>query len=143
MYEKTDMAIDSDGDLIITSITDENGIVYKDLGLASNMSELEQFTATRLKTKLGEFLLHPDIGNRLEDIIGKRNTEETAEEGKQYILSAITNQSYIDPADVNITPVPISLYKIAYIIEIDSLPYAGINMTLEIDLQNGTRRIIQ
>jgi hypothetical protein len=142
MNDKTDIAYTRDGDIILSITKDEDGNELKDLSLVGGHEELEQFALFRLKTKLGELLLHPSVGNKLEDIIGRRNTRETAEEGKNYIRSAILMNSHIDPASLTVTAVPISEYKISYIIEIDSTPYAGINMVLEVDLQSGVRRIV-
>ena len=140
----TDLALSEDGDLIFPNIIkDDYSTGFKTIALVSGNEEVIQNISVRLKTNLRELFLHQDFGNALLKIIGQRNTRETAELGKQYLKNTILRENQIiKPEHLDITATPLDLNKILYIIKIADSPFSAIDMILEVDLQQGIRRVI-
>lgn len=137
-----DITLSATGDLEIIEKLDEEDNVLKDFSLISNVDEASQLINTRLKTNLKEFFLHPNIGNGLVNIIGKRNTRETAEIGKTYIIDSIIKENYIQPKDIEISYMPTDERTLIYIIKILIDNFNYVSVVLEVDLQEGIRRVL-
>lgn len=141
-YKKKDIAITDNGELATTISHDEEGNELKDLSLVFNTGAVKQSVNVRLKTNIREFLLHPNVGNELSNIVGERNTRETAELGRQYLINAITKYNYIERETLSITAIPSDEKTIIYTIQIYNEPHNSISFVLEIDLEDGIRRVI-
>ena len=142
MYNKIDIGINDIGDLIISTRTDSDGNEITDISLVNEDYAVRQSVMFRLKTNLNELFMHPYIGNKLLEIIGHKNTRETAELGKRFLLDTIVKYNYINEQDVAIEAIPIDENTIIYTIQISDTPYSIINFVLELDLQDGVRRVI-
>lgn len=132
-YKYTDIGITSDGDLLIGP-TD-------DLYVLRNLDAVKQGIEFRIKTDLGDMLIHPKLGNRLRDIAGKRNTREVADQGRASIIGCLTYGNFLDPKDINVVAIPMDANNILYHVEIDLGNYVAYKFDLVCDLENGIRRI--
>lgn len=141
---KKDIKISDNGDLDIDSTVINAGTedqqILRDFANTLDESSIRQSMYVRLKTNLQEFFLHPDVGNDLAKLIGKRNTRENAERGRLYIINAIVNKNYIDKSELEVNAIPIDSSTIVYSIQVKSND--NINFTLEVDLDKGIRRLI-
>lgn len=137
---KKDIAIDGLGDIKIGSYTDSSKVVQKDFSSVTGSKAIEQTVKVRLKTRLEEFFLHPEIGCELNEIIGRRNTKENAERGRLFIYKAIKTQSYIDESQIEVKAFPVDANKIVYSININN--EEEVVFALELDLEEGTRRLV-
>lgn len=139
---KTDFLITKDGDLITHNRVSSDGNVLTDLALVKEREQSLQSIDIRLKSKIKDFVLHPEIGNALMDIVGKRSNKDTAEIGKRYIVSAITDKNYIGAEHIEVSYIPLSNSKITYIIKVLTDSKESFNVVLELDLKNGFRRVV-
>ena len=131
-YEYSDIAITPDGDLSMS-----NG----DLMLFGKIDGFRQAVEFRLRTQLGDMFIHPYLGNSIEDIVGKRNTEEVAEEGKNAIINALTYGNMIDMQDIKIVAIPVTQSAIVFHVEIETDTYVPYKFDMMCDLENGIRRL--
>jgi phage baseplate assembly protein W len=137
---KKDIAIDGLGDIKIGSYADSDNILQKDFSSVKGSNSIEQTVRIRLKTRLEEFFLHPEVGCELNEIIGKRNTKENAEKGRIFIYNAIKTESYIDESQIEVKAFPVDANKIVYSININN--EEEVVFALELDLEEGTRRLV-
>lgn len=142
MYNKIDIGINDIGDLAISTRTDLDGNEITDISLVSGDYAVRQSVMFRLKTNLNELFMHPYIGNKLLEIIGRKNTRETAELGKRFLLDTIVRYNYINEQDVEIEAIPMDENTIIYTIQIIDTPYSIVSFVLELDLHDGVRRVI-
>jgi hypothetical protein len=106
VYENIDILVSASGDLSM----DNNG----DFSLTSGQGVVKQDIAFRLRTNLGEFVPHIDLGAGLDEIIGEPNTRETSKVGETKINKALTYDGMISNSDLYIRGVPISNEAIMY-----------------------------
>jgi phage baseplate assembly protein W len=140
MQDLTDIALTDDGDIILGSILDGE-IENTDIALVSGVDHATQSINFRLRTNLRELFMHEEIGNELIEVIGKTNTRETAEQGKRYIINAITKNNFIAEDEVEVTAIPVDVNTIVYSIAVTPDNYGTIIIVLEVDLKNGIRRV--
>lgn len=139
----TDLAVSDEGDLIIYHKEDKDGKEHGQLTLVKGSEEVLQSVNIRLRTNLFEFFMHPDIGNQLLEIVGQRNTRETAERGRRYLISTILRHNkVIKEEHLVITVTPLDTNTLLYIIKIADGLFSSIDMMLELDLQQGIRRVV-
>ena len=134
---KIDLGITDNGDFM--TIT-HNGLT--DFSLVNDEYALRQSVNFRLKTNIRELFLHEEIGNELIEIIGKRNTKETALLGINYITKAISLNNYIPQDQINIEAIPADNNKIVFVIDINYREIKAFKIILEVGLQDGIRRVI-
>lgn len=134
--QKVDLGMTDNGDFM--TITN-NGLT--DFSLVSDEHAIKQSVDFRLKTNIRELFLHPEVGNELIEIIGKRNTRETAQEGINYIIKAISLNNYIPREQVIVEAIPTETNKIVFIVNIDYREIKAFKIVLEVDLQEGIRRV--
>lgn len=127
------MAMTEDGDMIITP----TGDLYTVTGIDCLRQQIE----ARLKTDLGDYLPHPRLGNTLRNLIGKRNTRQTAEEGRLSIINCLTYGGLINPADLSVTAIPVDERNILYHIEVRNGTYVVYKADLLCNLDKGIRRM--
>lgn len=139
---KKDIEFTETGDLLIGSVMGADGNILRDFSVVTDQYAVKQSIEVRLKTQLKEFFLHQDIGSELINIIGERNTRENAIRGKNYIISAIVKKNYLTSEQINIETIPVSTDRIAYVINVTYQKYPTIKLVLEVDLQDGIRRIL-
>lgn len=132
-YDYTDIALSKDGDLIIDT--------SKDVRMARSVEALEQGINFRINTDLRDMFMHPGLGNKLKELVGKRNTREVAESGRADIVSCLTYGEFIDPNDLMVVALPIDSSNILYHVEIYNDTYVVYKFDLMCDLENGIRRI--
>lgn len=118
-YDYTDLELTPEGDL---------NIVDGDFRLVRNQEYVAQTVKHRIKINDPEWYDHEIelIGSNLEDLRGKPNTFETAQEGVKRISQSLTRDSLIDSDDLFIKPVPLSkdilLFFVYINIELDGKP---------------------
>ena len=132
-YKYSDISLSAEGDLAISP----TGDLYVMRGIGS----LRQGIESRLKTDLGDLFTHPKFGNKLKDLVCKRNTKQTAEQGRQSIISCLTYDGFIDPGDLSVVAIPVSITDILYHIEVSNGSYVVYKFDLVCDLENGIRRV--
>lgn len=137
-----DIAFTPEGDLHTVEYLDESGTLLKDFMGVTGEDHVRQSVLIRLKTNLKEFLLHPQIGNQLNEIIGKRNTRETAELGRAFLHRAILRENFIAEQDLSIETLPSDANAILYIVKVSTGWNETVTMILEMDLQEGIRRLV-
>jgi len=126
-YSKRDLKFTQEGDLTLGEpkrdedgniIHDENGNEIRDLALTQDSESLEQDIYNRIKTNSPEWKQHTEIGANLEDMIGKKNTKETAQIGTNNIDKTLTFDGRIKREDISIRAVPTSHDEITYYLQI-------------------------
>lgn len=129
-YPEIDLSVTASGDLTIA----EN----KDLQMAGAAGVLKQDIRFRLKTEIGDFIPHPDLGAGLEEIIGEPNTRETARIGESKIIQALTYDNRIRGGDLLVKGVPISLYNVSFYVFVrNGVEMVNVTPDLYIDLSRG------
>lgn len=92
-----DVFLAPNGDLAI-----ENG----DLALADDVQEKLQMARCRVLTDAPDWFHHPNLGASLSDLFGEPNSEATARDGVDRIVSALTYDGYFSPGEVGVEAVP-------------------------------------
>jgi hypothetical protein len=138
-----DLAFSDDGDLVVEKITTETGEVKTTLLTVRGKDELLQNISNRIKTNLMELFLHEDYGNRLMKMVGKRNTRENAERGRQFLIDTILRNNEVLIEDhLEVIATTTGPEEILYIIRIQTTPFSTVDMVIELNLLEGVRRII-
>ena len=96
------------GDLVIGQDSD-----LDDTGINTYDSFVQE-VITRIKSDLGDWVMHPGLGSDLTNLIGEPNNRVTAEEGRIRILSSLTNNQFCDPSRIKIRYMPIDIHTIYY-----------------------------
>jgi hypothetical protein len=109
--ELADLSMTDDGDLIV----DETG----DLELSFGTDVLQDDVTVRLNTNEQEWFHHPWLGATLDDLLGEPNTRDTGKWGADKISDSLTEDGYIDSADLSVYTIPASKEEILYYIVID------------------------
>lgn len=135
-----DLKLNSDGDLVLGDQsrnaadqllyyipTNNNGdavqlttdptigtIPVRDMDIVVGEESQLQLIKSRLMTENPDWLLYPNIGADLTDLIGKRNTPTTAQEGKDLIIRALTYDKAFAESDITIEAVPVSRETILF-----------------------------
>jgi hypothetical protein len=91
------------------------GTTVRDFGLISGRGNLGQAILMRLMTPVGELapLGHPDYGSRLNEIVGRQNTDTNRNLAKLFILDSLRQEPRIKSVvSVTATPSPLSVFLI-------------------------------
>lgn len=103
-----DIQLDPNGDLKLLP----NG----DIALVDDVDALEQAIRWRLMTQLGSWALEPECGTDTESFAGRPNNEQTAEELRAEIYSALGHDEFLMIDEVDVQVAPISSSKLAVIL---------------------------
>ncbi len=132
-YDKTDLALSSDGDLVI-----EKG----DFKVARKQEYINQSIYNRVRSNDPDWYDYTgrEICANLEDLRGKPNSVETATEGARRISNCITKHGLVDVDDLYIEPTPMSKAEIVFFVFVN-LPYNATPIGFEIlmNLDSGAK----
>ncbi|MES9681813.1 hypothetical protein ABWK22_02610 [Gottfriedia acidiceleris] len=96
------------------STDDTDGEMIRDVPLQVSYLSEKQVIKNRLQTDNPDWLLHPEIGADLSELIGLPNTRETGELGKSLIEKSLTDDGFISKGDLDVRPVPVSSSEILF-----------------------------
>lgn len=119
LTESGDLAVTSNGDLALTET------VWRDLS---------QQAYLRIMTQTDDFTLYPNLGADLESLIGMPQSPETAEVGKQLIMSALNREGRFIGLPIEIRAVPTSFQSIRFDIYITYGSRTQMILSIEQDL---------
>lgn len=119
LTEAGDLAVTSNGDLALTET------VWRDLS---------QQAYLRIMTQTDDFILYPSLGADLEALIGMPQSAETAEVGKQLIISALNREGRFIGLPIEVKAVPISFQSIRFDIYITYGSRTQMILSIEQDL---------
>ena len=102
-------------------LTNEPGpgrIPVREMRTVSGEESQLQLIRSRLMTENPDWLLYPNIGADLSDLIGKRNTPMTAEEGRSMIIRALTYDAAFSERELTVEAIPVSRETLLFDIKI-------------------------
>lgn len=141
---------DADGNLLykqpdgsVTKEQREDGVLIYDLALGLGYEVEKTIIQNRLKTEDPDWFHHANIGANLSDLIGEKNTKETAERGVAMIMKSLTYAGLYKAGDINIRPVPVSLNEIVFFINIFDKQESRFYIPLVFDLSTGVCNIYE
>jgi hypothetical protein len=93
----------------------------------------------RLKTVIGDWVLEPECGASLEQLIGEPNSKDTGDLMEQLIVVALTHDGFLTSEEIKIVTIPVDKFTIMSTI---ILTYGGEQSTLAValDLKEGKIR---
>jgi hypothetical protein len=97
---------------------DTDGEQIRDIPLQVSYLSEKQVINNRLQTDNPDWLLHPEIGADLSELVGLPNTRETGLLGKTLIEKSLTGDGFISFNDLNVRPVPISSREILFYVTV-------------------------
>ncbi len=100
-----DLVIGSDGDLCDTK--------------ASSYLSFIQEIKTRLQSDLYDWKTQPHIGASLSDLQGEPNNQDTAEEGRTRITTALTKDDLVSIQSLKVSYLPVDINHIMYKVTIN------------------------
>ena len=123
-----DLWADEDGELVIAP----NG----DLLVARDSDVIAQEVRFRLKTTRGDWVLQPESGANLEELIGQPNSPETGARMEALISRALTHDGFLIGEIENIRAVPVNKDELVGMVTIE---YGDETFTVpvELDLKQG------
>ncbi|MFE4029156.1 hypothetical protein ACFX4N_23665 [Priestia sp. YIM B13551] len=113
-------SVNEDGELLyINSVgeisTDSSeGELIRDIPLQVSYLSEKQVILNRLRTDNPDWVLHPEIGPSLSDLIGMPNTRVTGLAGKEAIEKSLTYDGFISIDDLTVRPVPVTSNEILF-----------------------------
>lgn len=113
MYDRKDIKVGSTGDLLV----DDTG----DLTLGTPQETFTQMLDMRIKTSALEMSMSPYFGCNLRKYVGKPNTKEIGDKIEQSIRYGLTNDGFIQPEDLVVDVVPVSLEKVAALVRVNQV----------------------
>lgn len=119
MTEEGDLAVSPSGDLALTENT------WRDLSQQAYISIL---------TPRGDFVIYPQIGSTLEDLIGMPQSPETGEYGKQLIINALQRIQRFNGMPIDIKAIPTGYQSIRFDIYITSGGITDLILSIEQNL---------
>ena len=129
-----DIALTVDGDLVL----DDTG----DFATINGVAVLQQEVLFRLRTTLGDYLYQMQCGTELSSLIGKPNSQETANKGEETIRRSLTHDGLLDDSTLEIISFPLNNSTISYVLLIDASSYGFteqdvISLEFSVDLEQG------
>ena len=105
-YDRTDLyftrrgdfALAPDGDILDTS--------------EDPLRSLLQEIRTRLQSEKGDWVLYPNLGADVSNVIGEPNNKATAENLKAKVTAALSQFNLVDTRDLEITYAPIGAHTL-------------------------------
>lgn len=115
-YNKKDLLFfDNDNNDFDGDIRFEDG----DFKVASIEETNMQEVYNRIKTNNPEWYRNYNIGADLEDLRGEKNSQRSAEWGREKILNSLTHDGRFSSSDLRIKPVPTGKNELTFYIFID------------------------
>lgn len=145
-----DIKITDDGDLVLGPplldsnyevVLDENGNSMNDIALSEGIDAVDQSINIRLKTEKGDMYLQQMVGQKLGELIGKRNTRENAYMGRDNIIQALTYGGLFKPSQVEVVAVPADKTSVIYHVRTTLEDGTVHKFNLLFDFENGVRRL--
>jgi hypothetical protein len=127
MYEALDLYCSGNGDLMISADGD-----LKDTS-ADDYRSLQQEISTRLKANQADWAVHPDLGANLDNLIGKMNTPETAQQVQAQIESALSS-GLINSSHIQTNAVPLSLETLGLLLNVQVGPWQDTSKTVSVPI---------
>lgn len=98
-----------------------------DLLVRIDRDELADGITFRLRTYLGDYYLHPEIGTQLESYIGEPNIKPVLEAAAEEIIYALTFDGFIDESLLIVRGIPVNTYEALFAIQVydgaSEIPY--------------------
>lgn len=108
---EVDVALTSDGDLdLLEYQQDTCEITY-----VEKLEYIKQQILVRVRTMNPDWF-YDKIGSDLEELLGKVNSKDTAQQGIDKIRNCLTYDSFLSNDDIYIKPVPADYDTVAYFI---------------------------
>lgn len=108
---EVDIALTSDGDLDLWEY-DSNTC---DVNNVEKLEYIKQQVTIRIKTMNPDWF-YDKIGSDLEELLGKVNSKETAQQGIEKIRSCLVYDSFLSNDDIYIKPVPVDYETVSYFV---------------------------
>jgi hypothetical protein len=123
-----DVYITNEGELEVSPTGDFKLVEGSDAAICSALF--------RAKTVLGDFILEPECGASLEQVIGEPNSPETGALVESLLTRAFTHDGFFSSSQLNITVLPMDTNTIGAIVVIT---YDGqeVSLSTTIDLREG------
>lgn len=96
----------------VETTDDAEGILIRDIPTQVSYLSEKQVIINRLRTDNPDWLLHPEIGANLSDLVGMPNTRDTGLAAKALVERALTYDGFIKPVDLEVRPVPVTNQQI-------------------------------
>lgn len=126
-YDTTDLLLSEEGDFLL----DETG----DLQLVNKDALIQQMVMVTLKSSNPDWFRETFPAD-LEDLIGKENSEETGNLGKEKILAGLLRTGFFEKEDIWIDARPVNEMEIMFFVFIRS-PFADDPLIYEVQLDLG------
>lgn len=123
----------------LTTDPEIGAVPVRPLQVVSGESSMLQLVRARLLTENPDWLLYPRVGADLSDLIGKRNTPLTAEEGRALILRALTYDGAFQARELTVEAIPVSRETLLFDIKIlrrGSLYRYALTLSLQMGITN-------
>jgi hypothetical protein len=106
---------------------------------SEGVDALLQSCMFRLKTVIGDWILEPECGASLEQLVGEPNSKDTGDLMEQLIVGALTHDGFLTSEEIEIVTIPVDKFTIMSTIIIT---YDGEQSTLSValDLKEGKIR---
>lgn len=124
-----DIHIDENGEIAVAP----NG----DFQLSEGSEAAIETAMFRCKTVVGDFILEPECGASLEQVIGEPNSPETGALISSLIEDALTHDGFFSPDQLEITTMPIDANTIVAIVII-TYDFKEASIATTIDLKEGS-----
>lgn len=102
-----------------TTNPEEATIAIRDIEMVYQEDAELQLIRNRVQTDNPDWLLYPEVGADLSDLIGEINRPETAEKGIQTIKRCLTYDGAFKEEDVTIEAVPVSSEELLFDIRLE------------------------
>lgn len=106
------------GDLLTTTNPDIGTVPVRDMKMIYGVEGDIQLIQTRLKTENPDWILYPNVGGDLTDLLGRMNTIETAQDGIDMIYRALTYDGAFKQEELKVDAVPVSQDAILFNIKL-------------------------
>lgn len=100
--------MNQDGDIGTTTNAQIATHPVRDIGMIHGAEGDAQLIKTRLNTENPDWILYPDVGADLTDLLGEMNTPETAQRGIEAIYRALTYDRAFTRSELEVDAVPVS-----------------------------------
>lgn len=128
--------INDNSDIGITNNPEIGVVPVRDIGMIYSAEGDAQLIQTRLRTENPDWVLYPNLGSTLTDLLGEMNNEETASRGIEMIYNALTYDGAFTRQELEVDAIPISYSTILFHVKLirnnTIVTYA---MTLDFEIQ--------